>query len=81
MDSGATCHMCSNKELFSELCPVAKKTDVTLGDGRQLEATGRGNVSLTMNLPNGAHKCRLLDVLYVPSLAYNLLSVSKAAEK
>ena len=81
VDSGATCHMCSNKELFSELCPVTKKTDVTLGDGRQLEATGQGNVSLTMNLLNGVHKCRLLDVLYVPSLAYNLLSVSKAAEK
>ena len=26
VDSGAKCYMCSNKELFSELCPVAKKT-------------------------------------------------------
>ena len=35
-----------------------------------------------MNLPDGScSKCCLLGVLFVPSLSYNLLSVSKAAEK
>jgi hypothetical protein len=28
----------------------------------------------------GVRRCKLLDVLYVPGLAYNLLSVSKAVE-
>ena len=36
---------------------------------------------LDMKLPNGnTQKCKLHDVLYVPSLSYNLLSVSKAAQ-
>ena len=81
VDSGATCHTCCNEKLFSELHLSVKQTDVTLGDGHTLEATGQGTVSLMMNLSDGSsRKCRLLDVLFVPSLTYNLLSVSKAAE-
>ena len=81
VDSGATCHICCDKKLFSELQSLAKPTDVTLGDGHTLEATGQDTVSLVMNHPDGCQsKCRVLDVLYVPSLTYNLLSVSKAAE-
>ena len=34
-----------------------------------------------MKLPNSSsRKCKLLDMLYMPALSYNLLSVSKAAE-
>ena len=52
--------------------------DVTLGDGRTLEVAGQGTLLMYVNLPDrSTRKCRLLDVLYV---AYNLLSVSKAAE-
>lgn len=40
---------------------------VTVGDGRKLEAVGIGVVSLS-------------DVLYVPKLAYNLLSVPRVTE-
>ena len=72
---------CCNEKLFSELHSSVKQTDVTLGDGHTLEATGQGTVSLMMNLSDGSsRKSRLLDVLFVPSLMYNLLSVSKAAE-
>ncbi len=35
---------------------------------------------LMMNLKNDECKCHLLNVLYVLSMAYNLWSVSKAAE-
>lgn len=52
-----------------------------MGDGHTLEAVGHGIVELDMNLPDGTTKrCKLHDVLYVPNLTYNLLSVSKAAE-
>ena len=37
---------------------------------------------LDMVLPNGESKsCTLHDVLYVPALSYNLLSVAKASQK
>ena len=54
---------------------------MALGDGRTLKGTGQGTVTVMMYHDDGSNsECRLLDVLYVPSLSYNLLSVSKAAE-
>ena len=74
--------MCSNKKLFTDFQPLKKPMEVTLGDGRTLEATGRGVVSLKMKLPDSLpRRCNLQDVLHVPALSYNLLSVAKAAEK
>ena len=81
VDSGATCHICGNAKLFSEVHPLKQQTDVTLVDGHSFEVAGRGTVSLRMILPDrSTRKCKLLDVLYMPALSYNLLSVSKAAE-
>ena len=52
-----------------------------LGDGHALSATEAGNVTLELVLGNGKTKrCRLHNVLYVPKLAYNLLSVLKVTE-
>ncbi len=75
IDSGATCHMCADKKLFTELSPLGEQTSVTLGDGHKLEAVGQGTVKLIMNLEDGKRECHLLNVLHVPSMAYNLLSV------
>lgn len=80
-DSGATCHMCCNRKLFADFHLLDKPIEVTLGDGHTLEALGRGVVTLNMNLPRGPSRCNLLDVLYVPGLSYNLVSVAKAAER
>ena len=37
VDSGATCHMCNDKSLFSELTTLRKQQEISLGDGRVLE--------------------------------------------
>ena len=53
---------------------------MTLGDGRSLEAVGQGIVTLETRLPSGKTKrCNLNNVLCVPKLAYNLLSVPKVS--
>ena len=58
------------------------KQEVTLGDGRSLQATGSGTVELELVLPNGEpKKTTLHDVLYVPGLSYNLLSVVKMTDR
>ena len=82
MDSGATSHLCYDHTLFSELHALENPLDITLVDGHSLKATGKGTVMLDMRLPSGkTQKCKLHDVLHVPSLSYNLLSVSKVAQR
>ena len=81
VDSGATCHICNSKEFFDEFSPLSQPQKVTLGDGRTLEAIGTGAVEVRLKLPGAESRIgRLSEVLYVPTLAYNLLSVAKATE-
>ena len=81
VDSGATSHICNNERSFVKLHNLENWHSVTLGDGRNLDAIGYGVVSLMMKLPGGVlQELRLHDVLLVPDLSYNLLSVSKATE-
>ena len=44
IDSGATCHVCYDYSLFSELQNLEKPLDIALGDGHTLKATGHGTV-------------------------------------
>ena len=81
VDSGATCHICNSKELYEDFHPLQKPQQVTLGDDHTLAAIGTGVVAVKLKLPGGKTKIgRLSDVLYVPELAYNLLSVPKVTE-
>ena len=74
--------MCLDRALFATLHLLEDPIDVVLGDGRALVAVGRGKVVLDMVLPSGELKpCTLRDVLCVPSLSYNLLSVAKASQR
>ena len=81
VDSGATCHICNNRDLLDDFGKLNNSVEVQLGDGKVLNATGRGTVTLFTVLPGGKHKKRKLQkVLLVPKLSCNLLSVSKATE-
>ena len=52
MDSGATSHMCNNRDMFTELDQLGPG-GVTLGDGSPLDVIGQGTVSMDMVLGNG----------------------------
>ena len=59
-------------------------TRVTLCDGSALDVTGGETVDMDMLLNDGIRwKCTLKKVLYIPKLAYVLISVARAgyAEK
>ena len=80
VDSGATCHMCNDKHLFTEYSN-AEHVNVALGNGYTLKGVGYGKVVLNMLLPDGKmQKCTLSDVLYVPKLSFNLLSVCRVTK-
>ena len=75
IDSGASSHM------TYDMCHFIKYTliqphYVEVGDKSKVLAVGKGTVLLSI-IVNGMHKkCLLSNVLHVPDLAYNLLSVS-----
>ena len=78
VEAGATGHICNSKMLFEDFHSPQK---LTLVDGHTLPAIGRGAVEVKLNLPRGESNIgRLSDVLYMPTLAYNLLSVAKVTE-
>ena len=81
IDSGATSHICSDRSLFVELKRLEQPVDVALGDGRVLQAKHRGSVHLRLKSGSLTRRCKLHNVLFIPQLAYCLLSVSKAVEK
>lgn len=70
LDSGASQHMCNNKTQFSNFTTFS--TTITIANNTTMNATGRGDVELMTQ--NGT-PFKLLNVLYVPQLASNLLSV------
>ena len=82
IDSGATSHMCTDRRIFTEFRPLSKSLEVKLGDGDVLMVVGQGTVQLITKCGRDKYlKCTLSDVLYVPKLSCNLLSVSKTTEK
>ena len=76
VDSGATCHTCNDRKLFVNFNRLAEPRDITLGDEHVVKAVGRGVVLMRISTDDvETNKCRLQDVLYVPKLSFNLLSV------
>ncbi|XP_060178023.1 uncharacterized protein LOC132607958 [Lycium barbarum] len=76
IDSGCTSHMSHNELLFHTV-DKSIRTKVRMGDAETVEAHGKGSVAFqTIQGTKFIH-----DVLYVPCLACNLLSVSQMMSK
>jgi hypothetical protein len=74
VDSGATKHCCGDKSLFTEFKACFKQ--LTVADGAQTLIAGIGTVRLRMLDDDGIERSVILkDVLYVPALDTNLVSV------
>ena len=72
IDSGASFHFTPHREWF---CEYEKYDggDVFLGDDRKARIIGRGKVKLKLQ----GGRVRISGVLHIPTLARNLISVSK----
>ena len=80
VDSGATKHMCSNQDAFSKLMLITPEP-VYMGNNAIVEAVGVGEVPVTMVVEGEELKGHLTNVLYVPELATNLVSVKQIVAK
>ena len=70
LDSDASDHLSSNKDLFSSLTITSPLPKITLANGTQTMAKGIGSACPLPSLP-------LTFVLYVPDTPFNLISISK----
>ncbi|UYV74507.1 hypothetical protein LAZ67_11003722 [Cordylochernes scorpioides] len=80
LDSGATAHMCCLRNAFSNLRetePIAVK----LANDQSIEALGTGTVELEVFEHGEPILLKLENVLFVPGLKGNLISVSTCTEK
>ena len=75
IDSGATQHMTFVRENLSEYVEFKQPSSVNLGDNRSILAYGKGVCRLVADLDGRTQNVSLRDVLYVPDLEKNLLSV------
>ena len=75
VDSGATRHFCPNKSKFSNFIPTSG-WPIRTADGKTVQATGTGDIEIT--LPNGKEQSTVIlkGALCAPDLAFTLISVS-----
>ena len=71
LDSGASTHVTGNRDLLTEI-RRGPNSRITTANGRTLPVTAQGALTLSGN--------KISEVLYVPGLCKNLLSVGKFAD-
>jgi hypothetical protein len=76
MDSGATNHMTPHRAAF-DMYEVIPKRNVIMSDDSIVEAIGMGSILVEVMVKGQTKRVRIKDVLHVPKLHANLLSVSK----
>ena len=81
VDSAATSHMCNDRESFYALEELKKPVNVKVGNGEYVKAKVQGKIKVQIKTASKkGRKFELSEVLYVPDMKYNLLSVSKVAK-
>lgn len=74
LDSGASVHIGVNEHKFHEL-EYGDFGSVTIANGSKIKSAGKGTVLLTVDTDDGPTMLRLEDVIFVPEMSINLVSV------
>ena len=75
IDSGCTSHITYRRESFSTFREV-RSQDVEVGNNQKSAVLGRGTVELSLSVGGKQQRVVLKDVLYVPDLGFQLISVA-----
>lgn len=75
-DSGASCHMSPYKHNFINFIPIQTKI-LTTADGGCFEATGKGDMHISIPVGKSTTTILLKDVLYAPKMGVTLISIGK----
>ena len=80
IDSGSNYHMTSVKTHMINYTPYQQKQVVKLGGSRTLSAQGSGSARITFLCNGSPTTIQLNEVLFVPNLRRNLISVSRLTD-
>ena len=72
-NTGVTCHVCSDKKMFSTFKPIETREKVFIGNFATSDIKGQGKVVLKMT---SGKELTLTNALYVPEIRMNLVSGS-----
>src|SRR6267142_74773 len=81
INSGALCNMCSNHLWFHHFSPLVPPIKVILGNNSSILTTGVSRLSTHMYANGSSKPVVLQDVLYIPDLHGNLLSISHFTQR
>jgi len=76
MDSGASQHLCGNRNAVATYTNISKVLEITIADGTKIKAKGVG----TIEIVSQESSITLKDVWHVPDIGGNLLSVSRMVD-
>ena len=77
VDSGASSHMTMNKNWLEDYEQLDHEQQVTAANNTKLTIKGKGNIKIDVSVNNAKREVKILNVLYVPEICANLLSVSQ----
>ncbi|PKU66732.1 Retrovirus-related Pol polyprotein from transposon TNT 1-94 [Dendrobium catenatum] len=72
LDSGASSHMTNNTENLISSASYQGSDSITIGDGSHIQIANTGSGIL----PTPSRKLKLANLLHIPKISYNLLSIS-----
>ena len=80
IDSGCSHHVVNNRELIDQYSKFSKPKEVKLGGSQTVQAFGQGNVQIPVQGKENIETLILTDVLFVPKMRRNLISVGKLTD-
>ena len=73
-NSTASCHMIADQSYFTKYCNI-KGQHISMGGFNKLPVARMGSITFKANVPNGVNNVILHDVLHIPTLRANLISL------
>lgn len=81
VDSGATCHISYGRDAFMEF-NANQREKTAVANGHEVIAEGKGTIVLNfLSDQNVLKKVRMNNVLFVPEIGGNIISVRRLAER
>lgn len=81
IDSGCTAHVTYDRAAFTSYHPFDSPGTLDLGADSYTDIVGSGDVKISLHSNGCPTECLIHNVLYVPTLRYQLLSVSAMAKR